>query len=200
MPWKYNPAEIDAITQARGLDLASAQGGIRPSPRLVHTGNEPAIASTSGTDATPVITEIYLAELFVPCAMLVTGTAIFNGSAVTDDVKVALLTAAGALFTDINGNKATNATGGAGTTQAGTDAYQRIPFVAPVLVPGPQSLYVGLIFDGTVSRFNTHTVGNFGAGKLTGHVYATAFETTAISGLVMPTTFTTALGPIASLY
>lgn len=163
------------------------------SPRMVHTGGEPAIATTSGTDATPVITEIYLCEVYIPHACAVNGVAIFNGSAVTDDVKVGLYDESGTLL-------ATNATGGAGTTQAGTDAYQRIPFTAALQISGPKTCYVGLIFDGTTSRFNTHTVGNFGAGKLTGHVYATAMETTATSGLAMPTTFTTALGPIASLY
>lgn len=182
-----------------GQDSSYLKYGLKPaqdlsvSPRNWHTGAEPAIASTSGTDATPVITEIYLAEIFVPANATLTGVAIFNGSAVTDDVKVGLYTAAGVLV-------ATNATGGAGTTQAGTDAYQRVPFTATYAVKGPATYYVGLIFDGTVSRFNTHTVGNFGAGKLTGHVYATAMETTAVTGLTMPTTFTTALGPIASLY
>ncbi len=193
MSWKYNKNQIDSITTSAGLDMGSAQGGVRPSARLCHTGGEPAIATTSGTDATPVITEIYLAEVFVPATVLVTGVAIFNGSAVTDDVKVGLYDSAGTLL-------ATNATGGAGTTQSGTDAYQRVPFTATEVVPGPATYYVGIIFDGTTSRFNAHTVGNFGAGKLTGHVYATAMETTATSSLTMPTTFTTALGPIASLY
>jgi hypothetical protein len=193
MGFKYRGDEIDSITTAVGVDFNTASGGRRPSARLCHTGGEPAIATTSGTDATPVVTEIYLAEVEIPATILVTGIAIFNGSAVTDDVKVGLFDQAGTLL-------ATNATGGAGTTQAGTDAYQRVPFTATKVVAGPGTYYIGIIFDGTTSRFNTHTVGNFGAGKLTGHVYATAMETTAISGLAMPTTFTTALGPIASLY
>lgn len=184
--WYYN-----ATGAANGWGLSNGPGTL--SPRNCHTGGEPAIAASSGTDATPVVTELYLAEVLIPASMSVTGVAIFNGSAVTDDVKVGLYSAAGTLL-------ATNAVTTTGTTQAGTDAYQRIPFVAPVNILGPQSCYVGLIFDGTTSRFNTHTVGNFGAGKLTSHVYATAMDTTAISGLTMPTTFTTALGPIASLY
>lgn len=192
MSWKYRSDEFD-LNKTDGLDARALLGFDGFAPRMCHTGNEPAIATTSGTDATPVITEIYLAELWLPASALVTGIAIFNGSAVTDDVKVALFNAQGTKL-------ATNAVTTTGTLQAGTDAYQRIPFTAAVRIPGPQSLWVGVIFDGTTSRFNTHTVGNFGAGKLTGHVYGTAFDTTAISGLVMPTTFTTALGPIASLY
>ncbi len=193
MSWKYRSNEADlTVNSAGGLVPKRNESSILNSARCCHTGGEPAIATTSGTDATPVVTEIYLAEVLLPLASTVTGIAIFNGSAVTDDVKVGLFDKNGTLI-------ATNATGGAGTTQAGTDAYQRIPFTAALEV-GAGAYYVGIIFDGTTSRFNAHTVGNFGAGKLTGHVYATAFETTATSGLTMPTTFTTALGPIASLY
>lgn len=90
---------------------------------------------------------------------------------------------------------------------SGTDAYQRVAFATDgsnvaattIVLPGPATYFVGAIFDGTTSRYNTHAVGNFGAGKLTGHVYATAFNTTALS-VTVPSTFTTALGPIASLY
>ncbi len=68
---------------------------------------------------------------------------------------------------------ATNATGGVGTAgNATADSYQRIPFTSTVSLLGPATYYV----------------------------YATAFETTAKTGLTMPATFTTGLGPIASLY
>lgn len=173
-----------------GLQPAEGQS---VSARCWHTGNLPAQVSTDGNNSTPVVTEIYLAEVFVPANATLTGVAIFNGSDVTDVVKVGLFDASGTLV-------ATNATGGAGTQASGADAYQRIPFTSSVDVKGPGTYYVGCIYSGTTSRFNTHTIGNFGAGKLTGHVYATAFETTAKSGLTMPTTFTTALGPIATLY
>ena len=182
-----------------GQDSTYLKYGLKPaqdlsvSPRCWHTGGEPAIASTSGTEITPVITEIYLAEIFIPANATITGVAIFNGAAAANNVKVGLYTAAGVLV-------ATNATGGAGTAQAGTDAYQRVPFTSAYTAKGPATYYVGLIFDGTTARANAHVVGNFGAGKLTGHVFSTAMETTAVTGLTMPTTFTTALGPIASLY
>jgi hypothetical protein len=196
MSWKYRNDEFDFNT-ASGIDMALLAGGVRPSPRNIHTGGNPAQLAADGNNSTPVITEIYLAEIFVPFTVLATGIAVFNGSDATDSVKCALYDANGTLI------RAT-----ADTQVSGTDAYQRHAFATgptgaaatTVDLIGPGTYYIGCIYDGTTSRFNTHAVGNFGAGKLTGHVYATAFISTALSGLTMPTTFTTALGPIASLY
>lgn len=167
------------------------------SPRMFHTGGAPAVDTAAGNNSTPVITEIYLAELFVTAQCRPTGIAIMNGSDATDSVKCALFSDLGTMIAATT------------DTQVVTvDVYQRHPFTVMsdgttaftgvTLLPG--SYYIGCIYDGTTSRFNTHAVGSFGAGKLTGHVYATAFVSTALTGLVMPTTFTTALGPIASLY
>lgn len=185
MSWKYRQDALSAITAADGIDMSSIPSlPGRPSPRLCHTGNEPAIATTSGTDATPVITEVYIAEVYVPCTMTVTGVAVFNGSVASGNIKVGLADGAGAVV-------ATSAS----TAMSGTDAYQRVPFTAAAKVVGPGTYYVLLFIDNTTARYNTHTVGNFGAGKQTGQVYATGFTT-----ITPPTTFTTALGPIASLY
>lgn len=175
--------------------------GLKPAQDLTVTArnmatlNRPAILAADGTDKTPVITEIYVAEIFVPANATVTGIAIFCGSGVQGDgVKVGLYTAAGVLV-------ATNASGATGTASAGTDVYQRIPFTSAYAAKGPATYYVGVIYDGTTSRLNTHAgIGNGGASALTGHVYATAMSTTAVSGLTMPTTFTAGVGPIASLY
>lgn len=197
MSWKYNAAEIDAITPTRGLDMSSAQSGGRPSGRCFHTGGSPAQLAADGVNATPVVTEIYVAELFIPATVLLTGIALFNGSDATDSVKLALFDASGMLL------RAT-----ADTQMSGTDAYQRIPFATDgagaaattLVTPGPATYYVGAIFDGTTSRFNAHGVGSFGGGKITGAVYATAFVSTSLS-ITPPTTFTAAsLPPIASVY
>lgn len=165
------------------------------SPRLFATGGMGPAVSTDFTDATPVITEIYLAEIYIAAPCSPTGIANFNGSNVTDSVKLALYDDRGVLLAAT-----------ADTQCSGADAYQRIPFATNAsnatftsirLLPG--TYYVGAIYDGTTSRYNAHTIGNFAAGKLTGHVYATAFNTTGLT-IVPPTTFTTALGPVASLY
>lgn len=197
--WKYNSAEVDAITPTRGLDMSTAASGVRPSARLCHTGSAPAIISTDGVNAAVgATTEMYVAEMFVPATCLVTGISVFNGSNVTDDVKAGLYDVAGTLI------RAT-----ATTQQSGADAYQNVPFATgptgaaatTVVLPGPATYYIGLCYDGTTSTLQTFGTGAFGAGKLTGLVYATNF---AASGTALtitpPTTFTTLLGPLASLY
>jgi hypothetical protein len=170
-----------AFTPTGGIVAA---GGFTASPRLVQVGNEPAIATTSGTDATPVATEVYIGEIFVPCNMTITGVANFNGSVASGNLKVGLASSAGAVL-------ATSAS----TAMAGTDAYQLVPFTATYAAVGPATYFVLLFIDNGTARTNTHTVGTFGASKQTGQTYATGFTT-----ITPPTTFTTALAPIASLY
>jgi hypothetical protein len=170
-----------AITPTGGV---AAAGGFTTSARLVHTGGIPAQVSTDGTDATPVNTEVYIAEVFVPANMTVTGVAVMNGSVASGNIKVGLADSTGAVV-------ATSAS----TSMAGTDAYQRIAFTGTYAAKGPATYYVLEFVDNNTARINTHTFGNFGAAKQTGQVYATGFTT-----ITPPTTFTTALAPIASLY
>lgn len=178
----HSPA---GMTFRGGITAGMTQAGkaLTVSPRLCHTGGNPAAASTSGTDATPVITESYIAEVFIPANVTLTGVAVFNGSVASGNIIVALADSTGAIV-------ASSAT----TAMSGTDAYQRVPFAATYKAIGPGTYYVVQQVDNTTARFNTHTVGNFGAGKKTGETYGT-FTT-----ITPPTTFTTALGPIATLY
>lgn len=153
------------------------------SPRCCHAGGMPARVSTDGTDATPAVTSTYLAEVYVDDNVIVTGVALFNGSAVAGNVTVAIYNTLG----HANSNFSPT------TAQAGTDAYQLIPLTAPIsLVPG--TYYIGVQFDSTSARFNTHVIGSFGAGEVTGQTYGT------FPVVSLPTTFTTGKGPIASLY
>ena len=170
-----NPALAPGVT---------AVGGLTVSPRLVHTGGNPPKVSTDGSDQVPVITEVYICEMYVPCRMTVTGGAVMNGSVVSGNIKVGLADSTGAVV-------ATSAS----TAQAGTDAYQRVPFTATVTLNGPATYYLLTFIDNITGKFNAHTFGNFGASKQTGQTYATGFTT-----ITPPTTFTTALGTIASLY
>ena len=183
-------AQYDATLDAYTLLNPAAPGGVIPawassaSPRLIHTGAAPPSASTSGTDATPVITEVYICEIFVPCYTSFTGLANMNGSVASGNMKVGLADSTGAIV-------ATSAS----TAISGTDAYQRVPFTATYNARGPATYYALLFIDNTTARYNTHTFGNFGASKQTGQVYATGFTT-----ITPPTTFTTALGPIMGAY
>ncbi len=151
-------------------------------PRSVQTGNTPVKASTDGTDTTPVITETYIAEIDVVAGIRATGFANFNGTVASGNLKAILYDSAGKVIAS-----------SASTTMSGADAFQRIPFAAPInLRPG--RYFVGLQVDNTTARVNTHPIGNFAAFKKTGEVYDTATAITPVS------TFTTGLGPMGGLY
>lgn len=181
-PLDYNSQKIiERFLTSLKTGLNTAQS---VSPRLFHTGGIPAQISTDGTDQTPVATEVYICELFVPCNTIVTGLAIMNGSAVSGNLKVGLADSTGSLIAF-----------SASTAQSGTDAYQRIPFTNQITLLGPATYFSLVFIDNATGRLNTHTFGNFGASKQTGQVYATGF-----TAITPPTTFTTTLGTIASLY
>lgn len=168
----------------------TATGGAAPaatvSPRLVHTGGVTIMAAADGTDTTPSATETYVSEIFVPCNMTVTGIAVFNGSvAGTDKLCAILYDATGAAVAQ---------SAAAGVTATGVDSFQRLPLTTPYAAKGPATYYVGCQANGTTTRLNTHTVGNFAAQKKTGETFGAA-TTLTIAG-----TFTTAVGIIASLY
>lgn len=172
-----------ALTPTGGV---AAGGGFTFSPRLCHTGGQLPTQTTDGTNLDAVATELYVAEVFIPANCTVTGAAVFNGGAVAGNGKVALFDSTG-----------TRVALSASTAMSGTDAYQSIPFSAPYAAKGPATYYVGCIFDDANHDLNTHILGAFGAGKITGLVYATE---AGYASITPPTTFTTGLGPIASLY
>ncbi len=163
----------------------AAAGGFAVAPRNIHTGGISVTQTTDGNDTTPATTETYIAEVFVPCNMTITGIALFNGSATgSGDVTVALANSSGAVV----------GTQSASTAVSGTDAFQRVPLGATYAAVGPAVYYVLVQYNNTATRFNTHLLGNFGASKKTAETYGT-FTT-----ITPPTTFTANQGPIASLY
>ena len=184
---------LSRVTDALGTQIAgipyinangsAATGGVNAC-RLVHTGGAPNTSATSAnTNQTPVATEVYIAEMQVNLPCTATGLSIYNGSAVSGNAKVGLANAAGAVI-------ATSAS----TATSGTTAYQNIAFTATVaLTPG--TYYALTFYDNNTQRATAWTAGAFGASKQTGQTYATGFTT-----ITPPTTFTTALGPVASLY
>jgi hypothetical protein len=122
-----------AITPTGGV---AAAGGFASAPRNIHTGGAPAQVSTDGTDATPVNTETYIVEVFIPSNMTVTGIALMNGSAVSGNIKLALANSSGAVVGST-----------ASTAQSGTDAYQRVDLSTPYAAVGPATYYVLLQVD-----------------------------------------------------
>jgi hypothetical protein len=167
----------------------AAAGGFTASARNIHTGGVPASVSTFGTELDIVVTELYVAEVFIPANCTVTGMAVFNGTNSNGNMKVMLFNSAGtrvalSASTDVSAD--------------GADAYgARIAFSAPYAAVGPATYYVGVICDTNTHDLNTHTMGNFGAGKIESLVYATE---AGYATITPPTTFTTGLGPVATLY
>lgn len=174
-------AVTGALTPTGGV---AAGGGFAVSPRNCHTGGTSAQVSTDFTDQTPVITEVYFAEVFIPANVSVTGVSLFRGSVSSGNYKVGLANSSGVVV-------ATSAS----TASSGTDSYVDVAFTAPYSAIGPATYYVLALYDNTTVRANTHTLGRFVAGKQTGQVYATGFTT-----ITPGTSFTTALGPVATLY
>lgn len=166
---------------ARGINAAAPYAG----PTSWNTGGYLPPTTTSGTDTTPSVTETYVAEMFIPMNTLVTGLSLLNGSAVAGNVTMFVY--------DSNGAPVTGTTT-ASTAQSGTGAYQQIAFTAPVTLQGPAKYFVGLQCNNTGARFRSHILGNFGASKQTAQTYGT------VTALTVPTTFTTALAPIAATY
>ena len=175
-----------AITPTGGV---AAAGGFSVSPRCVHTGGTSITQSTDGTEVTITNTVLYVAELFIPANCTVTGASVFWGATTDGNAKVALFNSAG---TRVALSASTDVSGFTGDS-FGT----RIAFASPYAAVGPATYYLGVICDTGTNTINTHILGNFGAGEVTGLVYATE---AGYATITPPTTFTTAKGPIATLY
>ena len=195
-----------AITPAISLTgIATPVGGVANAggttkvvayPGSVHTGGVPATATAEGDDATPVNTEIYYSEIFVPCNMTVTGISHFNGSNVGTDARHSALL-------DIDGALVTGSATGADAT-SGADTYEKQAFTGgAITIVGPATYFVATIYAASTGRYNAHGTAttalgfstNMIAGKITGQTYGAIPASNSLTY-----TYTTDLGPIASLY
>ncbi len=186
-----DPSAINNTINANNLANMTAGlcpgGGFTVSPRNISTCNfSPASETVTAafTAQTPVATEVYIAEVTVPYNVTVTGVAVLNSSTLSGNLKVGLANSVGAVV-------ATSAS----TAQAGSAVYQLVPFTAAYSAVGPATYYVLTFYDNNTVRPNALTVGVCGAAKQTTQTYATGF-----TAITPPTTFTTALGPVATLY
>lgn len=141
-------------------------------------------ATTSGTDKAPVAGTRFTAGVLVAHTTDITGISYLVGSVGTGDKVIAeLYKADGTLL-------ATSVL--AGTTVAAAAGYQRVPFTTAVIAE-PGQYYIALSFNGTTVRFRAIPVGECVTKSAVG-----VFGTPA--ALVVPTTFTADVGPIASTY
>ncbi len=177
-----------------------------PAARLLHTGTQSTVAAADfvGEISPGATTTIYLAELYAPTHFVTTGAAPFNGGASgSASVSVALFDVTGNILLSAAATALTSATDNF-QRMAWTREFLSVPGTATTVV-GPQLLPPGTYYYGNIVSTTTTVkiqvwagVGNFGAGTVAG-TYATAFITTNLS-VIPPTTYTTAEGPVASLY
>lgn len=173
-----------SITATGGI---AAAGGFASTPRNFGAcGMGGAALSVAGsyTSQTPVTTEFYYVEVFVPANVSITGIAVYNSATISGNMKVGLFNSSGVVV-------ATSAS----TAMAGTSVFQRVPFTATYSAVGPATYFIGVFYDNNTVRPNTLTQGNCAVSVATGQTYATGFTTISPA-----TTFTTALGPVAALY
>jgi hypothetical protein len=163
----------------------AAAGGFLASPRNVWGCGVSYNGATSAFSAqTPVATEVYITEVFIPSNVTVTGVTMFNSGTISGNVKVGLANSSGV-------NVATSAS----TAQSGTTTIQLVPFTGTYAAVGPATYYIETFFDNNTTRPWAITLGSCGASKQTGQTFATGFTT-----VTPPTTFTTALGTVSALY
>lgn len=165
----------------------TAAGGYAVTARAVaHSGGNPPLAAADGTNLDIVTTETYRCEVYVPANFSSTGIAVFNGTAVAGNLQAWLIDSTGTGIASLVT---------ASTAAAGTTAYQRIPWVSgPFVIKGPATYWIAIQGNNAGGDLRTHVVGTFGADKQSG----TAFGTLTVAAA--PTTFTTGVGPMATLY
>lgn len=150
------------------------------------------------TSTTAVAGTLYYSQLYVPFNQVAQGVCVLNGGTVgTDNHLIALYDYTGKLI-------ATSAL--AGATAANASLLQCFAFVAPgtstaqpIMVSGPATYYVAEQSNGTTATLGLYVTGNVGTSYVAGSVTGGAFGTVPAS-IVIAQTFTTAKGPIATLY
>jgi hypothetical protein len=180
--WTFIDCPLMVTGGTRLSDGLAGAAGLG-TPTVFHSGGIGANSATMGTDTTPIVTETYIAEVFIPANCTLTGVSVLNGSAVAGDMQIALADSSGAVVAQT-----------ASTAAAGTAAFQKVPFTATYAAKGPAKYYILLQNDNVANRFRSHAVGNFGASKKTGETFGTFTTVTP------PTTFTANLGPVADVY
>ncbi len=187
--------QVDEDTTGAGLaavsvNLLGAAGGDASGSVPIRVSNVPVTGAPArasmGTDAVSVAGTLYYSDLHLPGPMTSTGAAVLNGTTVgTNNVIYALWDEAGNLLR-------TSAL--AGVLSAGADAFQEIPWTAPISLP-PGRYFVGFQVNGTTAAHQTMAAASYlnSTGSVAG-VFGT------IGSITPPSTFTADVGPFSYLY
>jgi hypothetical protein len=171
------------ITAVRGF-IAGANG-ITPLNTRPGIANKDVSVVTTGTDTTPVIGTQYVTSLYVPERFTITNVNWLIGSVGgTDRVYAVVYNSAGTVL------RTTVLTSG-GTVVGTTATIQSLALTTPLIVNGPQRIFVGISINGTTARIRTvaaHTqVGIWGGTVAQTHG--------TVAAITPPTTFTANTAP-----
>ena len=147
--------------------------------------------TSAGTSTTKAANTMYCSEIDMSYSKLITGLAVLNGAATgTDKFLVALY--------DSGGNLLANSAV-AGSVATGSSTYQKRNFTSPYYVVGPAQYYGCAQGDsGTAATLNLIVTGTSDY-VLTKSVGSQTFGTVPPT-ITVPTSFTTAVGPLWFLY
>jgi hypothetical protein len=152
-----------------------------------------AIANTTAVAGT-----LYYSQLYVPNNQIAQGACVLNGSTVgTDNHLIALYDYTGKLVANSNA---------AGALAANASLLQCFAFVIPgtstaqpIELSGPATYYLAEQSNGTTATLGLYVTGNVGTSYVAGSVTGGSFGTIPQS-ITIAETFTTAKGPIGTLY
>lgn len=166
------------------IESPTQTGWAGTAPTVFHSGGVAPVVAACCTDKTATNTETYIVEVQIPVQTTLTGVSIIGTASSTGNVQISLADSTGAIIT---------AAQTASTAATAAAAFQQVPFAA-TYVAKPGKYYILLQNSSSSNHFEAHTVGNFGASKKTSEVYGT------FTAITPPTTFTTAVGPVADTY
>lgn len=180
---------MPAIAEQFGTRLASlgiTSVGADVAMAVYHYAHMVPLTNGAGTNTTPTAELVYVSSIHIPCNCTLTGLSyLIGGTGGTDKAIAMLFDCAGLLLA----NSAT-----AGVTVGTQSTFQRLPFTAPVAVTGPGMYFVGIQYNGNTARIRTQIFGDHRTA-----VFAQTFGS-PVAMTSVPTTFTTAYGPIVMTY
>lgn len=181
------------ITQAGNIALANQAGQGTPTSMqgpsiLCNMPLGTAALTAAGTSSVHVAGTMNISEIFVPHWNVWKGMGMLNGTVVgTDNMLVALYGSSGILLA----NSAV-----AGALSAGASQFQNRDFLFPVCLP-PGRYFCGVQSNGTTATSNKFVSAN---GPVLLTTSSTGTFGTVPATITVPTTFTTAVGVVCTLY
>lgn len=150
------------------------------------------------TSTTAVSGTLYYSQLYVPFNQVSQGACVLNGGTVgTDNHLLALYDYTGKLVANSNA---------AGALAANASLLQCFAWVIPgtstaqpIMISGPATYYLAEQSNGTTATLGLYVTGNVGTSYVAGSITGGAFGTIPAS-IVIANTFTTAKGPIGTLF